>query len=105
MLNFLWPMHGLEKYWEHFCKENLMKPIKFSRIIPIKSDSTYKILSQYFPYRNLLIFFFKNRNASFACSSNNWIICKIICSICQVFNVAIDTLSHICEPICKFIFT
>ena len=48
----------LTKRWSKFCKNNNMPPKKFSRDVPNRWNSTYRLLHDSFAYKELLCSFF-----------------------------------------------
>ena len=59
-LNCIWFHSHVKSELAKFCKENDVKPIKFSCDVPTRWNSTYFLLTQSFTYKNLLCCFFPN---------------------------------------------
>ena len=84
--------------WAKFCKENDVRPIKFSRDVPTRWNSTYFLLTQSFAYKDLLCNFFSQHDQHITLYPTQWEICERILSILKVFNDTINIFSGIYYP-------
>ena len=58
-LLFLWKHSSVMKQWVRYCKQNGRRVIKFSRDVPTRWNSTYKMLAQSYEYKDLLVSFIR----------------------------------------------
>ena len=69
-----------------FCKINGIKPIKFSRDVPTRWNSTYFLLCQAFQYKDALCSFFSQHVQNITLFPSQQDICEIFLDILKVFN-------------------
>ena len=75
-----------------------MGGVRFSRDIPTRWNSTYKLLCQSDEYKDLLCDFMCYNVTLIILHPSQWNMCTKICQLLKVFNDAINTLSSIYYP-------
>ena len=85
-LNCIWSYSQVRREWTKFCKINGIKPIKFSRDVPTRWNSTYFLLCQAFQYKDALCSFFSQHVQNITLYPSQWDICEKILDILRVFN-------------------
>ncbi|KAL5775817.1 hypothetical protein ACOSP7_013374 [Xanthoceras sorbifolium] len=86
------------KQWARYCKSNGKHPIRFSRDVSTRWNSTYKLLCESYDYRELLVRFMQHNVSSVNLYAHYWDVCTKICMLLKVFHDATTTLSGIYYP-------
>ncbi|KAL5738266.1 hypothetical protein ACOSP7_031027 [Xanthoceras sorbifolium] len=97
-LYFLWKHPSTMKQWARYCKSNGKHPIRFSRDVPTRWNSKYKLLCESYDYRELLVRFMQHNVSSVNLYAHNWDVCTKICMLLKVFHDATTSLSGIYYP-------
>ncbi|KAK3225978.1 hypothetical protein Dsin_005840 [Dipteronia sinensis] len=97
-INYIWRQNKLQKLWLKYCSQNGMRPIKFSRDISTRWNSTYKLLNESVVYKELLVSFITYNVPSISLQLKHWDICIKILELLRVFNDATNALSGIYYP-------
>ena len=92
------------KQWAKFCKSNRMHPIRFSRDVPHRWNSTYKLLSESYAYKDLLVTFMQYNCSEIVLFPQHWDVCTKICELLKVFNDSTHNLSGIYYPTTHLFF-
>ncbi|KAL5840248.1 hypothetical protein ACOSQ4_012856 [Xanthoceras sorbifolium] len=97
-LYYLWKHPNIMKQWARYCKANGKHPIRFSRDVPTRWNSTYKLLCESYEYRKLLVRFMQHNVNTINLYEHHWDVCTKICMFLKVFHDATHSLSGIYYP-------
>lgn len=97
-IHYLWTHPKVMKAWMKFCENKKKRPIRFSRIIPTRWKSIYKLLCKSDEYKELLCDFMICNSTDIILQPEQWNTCTKICQLLKVFNDATDHLSAIYNP-------
>ena len=97
-ISFLWSRPNLRKDWVRFCKINKMRPKNFPKDVPTRWNSTYELLNESFPYKDLLCTFFSSIQNNIILLPQQWSVCEKILRLLETFNNATYNLSGVYYP-------
>ena len=86
------------KKWVKFYESRNMRPVRFSRDVPTRWNSTYKLLCQSNEYKDLLYDFMRYNVTLIILHHTQWNMCVKICQLVKMFNDATNTLFGVYYP-------
>lgn len=98
VISYIWVHPRTAKAWAHFCTSNGQTPKRFSKDVPTRWNSTFKLLNQSFEYKDLLCSFAANYIPQYPIFPTMWNVCSSILNILRIFNDATHTLSSVYKP-------
>jgi hypothetical protein len=84
--------------WVKYCKQNGRRVVRFSRDVPTRWNSTYKLLAQSYEYRDLLVSFIQFHVTHIQLYQSHWDACYNVFNLLKVFNNATQNLSGVYYP-------
>ena len=97
-ISYLWKHPQCMKSWVKYCLSVGKTPIRFSRDVPTRWNSTYKLLKQSEEYKKLLCDFMQYNVSNIIIYPSYWDVCTKICELLKVFNDATNVFSHVYKP-------